>query len=114
MNKAIIITTINNPTKEVKIIADRTIGSKTPFCIIGDRKTPSDFSVEYGDNINIKRQERLFPKFSKILPYDHYSRKNIGYLLAHIEGCDIIPETDDDNIPLDCSWDSISGLISTL
>lgn len=100
MNKVVIITTINYPTKAVKLLAEKTEEYRIPFLIIGDKKTPADFSIKYGDFYNTERQAKLFPEFSKSLPYNHYSRKNIGYLIAHNEGYDLIQETDDDNIPL--------------
>lgn len=41
------------------------------------------------------------------MPYNHYCRKNLGYLYAIKKGYEIIYETDDDNIPLD-NFDSIN------
>jgi hypothetical protein len=40
---------------------------------------------------------------SKVLPVRHYSRKNIGYLIAMNSGAECIYETDDDNRPND-TW----------
>lgn len=36
-----------------------------------------------------------------MIPYNHYCRKNLGYLYAIKKGYKIIYETDDDNIPFD-------------
>ena len=36
-------------------------------------------------------------EIAKLLPWNHYSRKNIGYLFAMEQGAKIIYETDDDN-----------------
>jgi len=41
-----------------------------------------------------------------LIPYNHYCRKNIGYLYAIKKGYKLIYETDDDNIPFD-NFDSI-------
>jgi hypothetical protein len=40
---------------------------------------------------------------SKVLPVRHYSRKNIGYLIAMNSGAECIYETDDDNRPIE-TW----------
>lgn len=51
--------------------------------------------------LDIQAQHRFFPKLSKLIPYNHYGRKNLGYLFAIKKGYDVIYETDDDNIPFD-------------
>jgi len=105
MNKAIIITTINQPSKAVINIANGCKENNIPFIIIGDKKTPQDFKVNGGHYFDIDEQIKLFPEFSESLPLNHYARKNIGYLIAHKQfDVDIIHETDDDNIPLDSFW----------
>lgn len=38
-------------------------------------------------------------QLAKVLPYNHYCRKMLGYLKAIQDGTDIIIDTDDDNIP---------------
>ena len=43
---------------------------------------------------------------AEVCPYNHYARKNIGYLYAIQQGADIIYDTDDDNLPYD-DWDII-------
>ena len=40
-------------------------------------------------------------ELEKTLPFNHYSRKMLGYLYAMRAGADIIIDTDDDNIPYD-------------
>jgi len=42
--------------------------------------------------------------FSNALPWNSYTRKNIGYIHAISLGAEIIYDTDDDNIPLN-NWD---------
>src|SRR5581483_9790984 len=39
-------------------------------------------------------------KLASLLPTGHYTRKNLGYLLAFDRGATSIYETDDDNAPL--------------
>src|SRR5918993_1003015 len=43
-------------------------------------------------------------KYAGLCPERHYTRKNIGYLLAIQNGSEIIIETDDDNIPTSEFW----------
>jgi hypothetical protein len=47
--------------------------------------------------LDVSSQKKLFPKLSELLPYNHYCRKNLGYLYAIKKGYKIIYETDDDN-----------------
>jgi len=75
------------------------------FILIGDKKTPEAFSLKNCNYFSVKQQERLNFKLFETLPYDHYARKNIGYLIAAKNGSDIIVETDDDNIPYPSFWE---------
>jgi hypothetical protein len=74
-----------------------------PWFVVGDRKGPSEFSLAPAQFIPIERQKELPFKLARVLPEQHYARKNLGYLLAISRGCDCIYETDDDNAPLD-TW----------
>lgn len=72
-----------------------------PFYLIGDTKSPAEFPLPGCEFWNISQQDQLPFALSKILPKKHYSRKNIGYLLAMQAGHDVIFESDDDNFPLE-------------
>lgn len=99
MNKrAIVITTINPPTSAVSRIAARFEG-EAKIIVIGDRKTPSQWAHDSVRYVSVEEQRDLFPDFSDAIPYNHYCRKNIGYLLAIEGGANEILETDDDNLP---------------
>ena len=74
------------------------------FIVIGDKKTPKNFKLKYGRYYSIEDQKKLPFDYVKECPFNHYSRKNIGYLLAIKEKADIIIETDDDNLPLENFW----------
>ena len=67
--------------------------------LFGDRKTPRDWSCDGADYISVERQGELGLQLGNILPYDHYCRKMIGYLLAANSGAEVIIDTDDDNLP---------------
>lgn len=115
MKRAIVITTINHPTTALIEIALRAIKEQIPVIIIGDSKTPANFSSEGLDYYNIEIQNSIFPDFSKSLPINHYSRKNMGYLIAlkEFKGISVIQETDDDNVPYEAFWNKIEETIET-
>jgi hypothetical protein len=81
---------------------------KIHFIVVGDNKSPADFSIDGCDYYSMKRQMSLKYNLAEILPGNHYSRKNIGYLVAMSNGADRIIETDDDNLPLPGFWDERS------
>ncbi len=104
-NFQLVLTTIaGSNNKILKTIAAQASSHKIPFIIIGDRKSPRDFKLNGADFYSIEAQLQLDFKLSKILPENHYARKNIGYLIAIREGAEIIVETDDDNLPYESFW----------
>lgn len=97
-NKAcVIITTINAPTPAVlKYVADPSVD----VIIVADRKTPeASYAGLDCVFLSVARQKELAPAFDALLPFNHYARKNMGYLWAARKGYECIIETDDDNIP---------------
>jgi hypothetical protein len=102
-DKCVVITTINKPTKAIlKHIDNRDYD----VIIVGDKKTPDNYKKLKCIYLDVSSQEKLFPELSGLLPYNHYCRKNLGYLYAIKKGYKIIYETDDDNIPYD-NFDSV-------
>ena len=106
MNKtALVITSIANQEHPVLGQCAREAKQKNiPLIVIGDTKSPEHFSLDGCDFFSIARQQTLDFNLTNLLPYKHYSRKNIGYLVAIKNGAEIIIETDDDNIPLEEFW----------
>jgi hypothetical protein len=103
MKRCVIITTINKPTETVI----KHINNKNyDVIIVGDNKTPNDYNDLDCIYLDINKQKELFPKLADLIPYNHYCRKNLGYLYAIINKYDLIYETDDDNIPYD-NFDNI-------
>jgi hypothetical protein len=102
-DKCVIITTINKPTETIFKHINNT---EYDVIIVGDNKTPDDYKNLDCIYLDIPSQKKLFPELSELLPYNHYCRKNLGYLYAVKKGYKIIYETDDDNIPYD-NFDSI-------
>ena len=101
INKWIVITTINKPQVAIHAISKMCEAEGWRCIVVGDKKTPADWESNYIDYLSIDDQVRLYPELAKLLPYNHYCRKNIGYLYAIDNGAEVILETDDDNIPKD-------------
>jgi FkbM family methyltransferase len=102
--KCVIITTINAPTET---ILKHIKNEEYDVIIVGDHKTPSEHYANLKCiYLDIPCQKKLFPELSELLPYNHYCRKNLGYLYAIKKGYKIIYETDDDNVPHD-NFDSV-------
>ena len=94
--KCVIITTINSTTETIK----KHINNKEyDVIIVGDNKTPDCYKNEDCIYLDINAQKLLFPNLCDLIPYNHYGRKNLGYLYAIARKYKIIYETDDDNIP---------------
>jgi len=103
--QSLIITSIaGSNNKILNQYAKEALENNTKFILIGDKKTPETFNLESCDYYSIERQEQQNFKLSQSLPYNHYARKNIGYLIAAKNGTEIIVETDDDNIPYSEFW----------
>jgi hypothetical protein len=114
-DKCVVITTINGITNAIQ----KHINSEYDVIIVGDIKTPNVFALESPPNnyyektdavkqtllekrcvyLDVALQNSLFDNLSKLIPFNHYGRKNLGYLYAILQGYTIIYETDDDNIP---------------
>lgn len=97
--KCVVITTINPPTET---IMKHINNDEYDVIIVGDHKTPSEHYANLKCiYLDVPSQKKLFPELSELLPYNHYCRKNLGYLYAIKKGYKIIYETDDDNVPND-------------
>ncbi len=101
-NTSVIITSISAPNAVMKSIASESKKQNIDFIVIGDVKTPVNFNIDGCRYFSIEDQENLNFSLAKSLPKKHYSRKNIGYLLAKNQ--EVIIETDDDNFPRTEFW----------
>ena len=97
-----VVTTINAPTKSVRIAA-----MLRDYClvIVGDTKTPKDYLAQGKwqgrDNIvylSVEDQQNIKHPFVEMIPYRSFARKNIGYLFAVRHGAKVIFDFDDDNV----------------
>jgi hypothetical protein len=107
MSKQLIITSIANDQHPIlKIFAEESKKHQIPFIVIGDTKSPAEFNMNGCDFWSVERQQALPFELAKITPTRHYSRKNLGYLIAIKNGASELIETDDDNIPRPEFWNS--------
>lgn len=93
MKNYCVLTTINPPTKAVEKLYER-FGSN--LIVVGDLKTPADWKYKDATYIPVTTNKSWFESYD---PYNHYARKNIGYLEAIKNKADLIYESDDDNVP---------------
>ena len=104
MKQHLVITTISHPNTALEAYAAGCKKHGYEFVLIGDTKSPEDFRLPAARFYSLSDQRKLTLKYPKLCPERHYSRKNIGYLLAISEGAEVIVETDDDNIPTPEFW----------
>ena len=96
MKTFVILTTINEPSDDVKELARGCTAKGWPLIVCGDEKTPKDWSVPGATFLPIEKQ---LGRFAEMLVSNNYARKNMGYLYAIQHGAECIIETDDDNCP---------------
>ncbi|MCM4154709.1 hypothetical protein [Gramella sp. AN32] len=96
MKRSIIITSIFEPTEAVKAFAKF---KDYDLIVVGDEKSPENWHCENTTYLSIDEQNKLGYQLTQHLPYNHYSRKMLGYLLAMENKADLRIDTDDDNIP---------------
>jgi hypothetical protein len=100
-----VVTTIQSASQQLITLASRMVDQERKLYIVADLKTPLDFSLEKSLVLTVAMQETLEWQLTKVLPYNIYSRKMIGYLEAIKEGCSWLVETDDDNLPLESFYE---------
>ncbi|RYX86760.1 DUF288 domain-containing protein [bacterium] len=109
-SKAIVVTTINAPNDAIRDIVRE--APDWDLLIVGDTKTPADWSFPGAQFLDVPAQEALPFHFPRLCPTRHYARKNIGYLQAIKGGATMIAETDDDNLPYEGWLKNPSKMIS--
>lgn len=92
----VVVTSIFPPTDGIRALAQL---PDWQVVVVGDRRTPPDWAAEGVTYLSPQMQDELAFESSALLPWNHYSRKMIGYLYAMSRGATVIAETDDDNIP---------------
>jgi hypothetical protein len=101
---AVVVTTINYPTRAIQEISRDVDRLQAEFILIGDQKSPADFNQPGSTYLDLAAQQKSGFKYALHAPTQHYARKNVGYLAAIRNGATIIIETDDDNVPRETFW----------
>ena len=98
--KWIVTTTIFDATPVIKIF-----DKIDDWCtiIIGDKKSPKYEKYMKGLSkvvfMDDERQDKFYKEFKleSVIPWNHFGRKNLGYIYAILNGAEYIYDTDDDN-----------------
>lgn len=111
MKNTLVVTTINGINHSgIKRLIEDAIPQSYKLILVGDKKTPIEKSTICNENVTYLDLETQFRSdfFSgRILPVNHYARKNMGYLYAASLGALWISETDDDNRLYSTFWDMV-------
>lgn len=71
------------------------------FVVVGDRRGPAEYNISDVRGhivfLDVPSQEELPYASMEHIPWNHFGRKNVGYLYAIQHGAKIIYDTDDDN-----------------
>ena len=94
-NPYVVMTSIFPPSEAVR----KFVALGLPVVVIGDHKTPREWRCPGVEFIDVDRQSSLTYRVLDRLPFNHYSRKLIGYLVAWGRGANVIVDADDDNVP---------------
>jgi len=94
-----VVTSIQPPTTSIQGLYRSLRRVKGQLLVIGDRKGPQGYGLDGAELFTLDHQLALPLRLAKLLPVNHYTRKNIGYLVAISRGAACIYETDDDNMP---------------
>lgn len=94
-----VITTIQAPTPAVRTLCRSMRRLSGQLLVLGDRKGPREYPLEGAELFALDRQLSLPLRLPQLLPVNHYTRKNVGYLVAISRGAECLYETDDDNAP---------------
>jgi hypothetical protein len=97
VDKWIVVTSINLPSDQIKKLANI---STFQLLVVGDSKTSSDWYNENTIFLSVDNQKELSLKSLASVPFNSYTRKNVGYLYAIKMGAKYIYDTDDDNAPI--------------
>ncbi|XP_013389154.1 probable glycosyltransferase STELLO2 [Lingula anatina] len=93
-DKWVVITTIFKPSK----LAFQ-LSKKKDWCVVvvADKKGFPTYDVPNVKYLTVQEQEQCEFNICKLLPWNHFGRKNIGFLYAMKHGAQLIYDTDDDN-----------------
>lgn len=96
MKRCIVITTINSKTQA---LCEFEKMEGWHVIVVGDLKSKPIPNSDRLTFLSVEDQRTLGLSVVDQLPYNHYTRKNVGYLYAISHGAEVIFDTDDDNLP---------------
>ena len=109
MNKYLILTSISEPSVATLKYCEIADQKDWKLVFIGDLKTPhasyQALETKYKNFMYMtpEQQEELYPELSEAIGWNKCQRRNIGFVYAYDNGCDILATSDDDNNPYD-NW----------
>ena len=107
MNKFIVTTTINKPTKATLKYCEIAVKKNWKFVIVGDLKTPhEDYKALENDNVvylSPEKQESFCKELSDVIGWKTIQRRNVGFVYAYRNNASLVATVDDDNIPYE-NW----------
>jgi hypothetical protein len=98
MKRVIVTTTINPVTEAIRRFQSF---DDWDLVVVGDKKTPADYTVQRGVYLTPEMQQQYDPALSDAIGWNCIQRRNFGLLWAHDMGADLVALVDDDNIPYD-------------
>lgn len=101
---AVVVTSIAAPNAVLRALAQGCAEAGYDFYVIGDAPSPPDFRIDHCRFVPLTEQEESEWKLARLLPERHYTRKNLGYLMAMAAASPVMIETDDDNMPKPAFW----------
>ena len=110
LNKFVVVTSIYSPTKTIELLSH---WRGWRIVVVGDKKTPTDWQCANVEYLSVARQIELFGDFASAVPFNRYSRKNLGYIYAIKNNAEVIFDTDDDNLPFPSAQEKLEELIDT-
>lgn len=100
-----VCTTIHSPTQAIVDFVD---SEEWAIVVVGDKGMPPfHINGTHTFFLDVAEQEVLAQAFSQLsarLPWNHFGRKNMGYLFALLHGAEQIWDFDDDNFLKDNVW----------
>lgn len=96
MDRFIVITTIHKKTPAIEAFEGK---KGWHVIVVGDKKSSHIDESPHLTYLSVDRQKKLGFQINASCPFNHYTRKNIGYLYAMAMGAKLIYDTDDDTFP---------------
>ena len=96
VKNCIIITSIFEPTPAVRKFSEL---KDFHVVVVGDKKSPAQYDCNNVTFLPVSQNQGT--ELERVLPYNHYCRKMLGYIYALRNGAELLYDTDDDNTPKD-------------